>query len=221
LIVEWVKQDDQTAVRHDYNQLLVSEEVFKNALSQHFPVLERLGNSATDRVLILGKKNNRHSTVWVRRDTGRVEKTDTAFQTFGCTRREWRWLNVLAGLNFQENQRFPRPLEMRDDTIVMGYTGLSLGPHNLPENWEDQGQQILDCLKKADCAHNDIRPANLTVLDGKLHLIDFGWATEIDEKIPKEWPKQLGGRWARGMHDLNDEYSLRRSLKEIDLARKR
>ena len=73
--------------------------------------------------------------------------------------------------------------------------------------------RILEVLKSVGVRHNDISPANLRVKDGRLYLIDFGWAT-TDNSVPNELPKNVGvDQGARQLSDpIDDAAMLEKSL---------
>lgn len=76
--------------------------------------------------------------------------------------------------------------------------------------------RILWLLQAKNCNHNDVRPENLLVLDGKIQLIDFQWATHRGEEIPESWPSDS---FARGMRPADkkhdDAFAMWRSIDVI------
>ena len=50
-------------------------------------------------------------------------------------------------------------------------------------------------MEKNNCRHNDIKPDEIIVYDGKIKLVDFGWANELNKKNPENWPKGLGSKF--------------------------
>ena len=64
---------------------------------------------------------------------------------------------------------------------------------NVPPDWAKQMSEILAVMFRVGVRHNDIKPHDILVQDGQLHLIDFGWALPLCEKIPTSWPEGLGG----------------------------
>jgi len=139
-----------------------------------------------------------------------IFKKPTAFTEYGVVSREAGWLSLLS-----DWPQFPDFLGIVGSWILMSDCGDPLTAENLPDDWELQAEGILSALEEAGCRHNDIRPDNLTVKDGQIRLIDFGWATGRDETIPPTWPKALGGRFRKGEHDFDDRYSLEKSLEAI------
>lgn len=100
-------------------------------------------------------------------------------------------------------------------TISMSYCGERVNEFNLPTNWIDQMVYILDVLKDQNISHNDIKPTDILVQDGKLMLIDFGWAINIDNQIPDDWPISIGGEYKYRTKKFNDSYSFLKSIKSI------
>lgn len=68
-------------------------------------------------------------------------------------------------------------------TLKMEYCGDVLCKGNLPSDWKDQLKTIIRVLKEYSIWHNDsIRIQNYVVKNGKIYIIDFGWATFTDVK---------------------------------------
>lgn len=128
------------------------------------------------------------SIVIVNRQAGLVTKTfsDPRYEAFGLVEREVRWLTKLLPFD-----RVPKLVNHSDEHIVMTYVGSRLSKKNLPEDWEIQVKHLAEGLKKHRCSHNDVKVDEMMVLDGKIHLIDFGWATEIGKPMPDTWPSNL------------------------------
>jgi RIO-like serine/threonine protein kinase len=127
--------------------------------------------------------------------------------------REVFWLEKLESFD-----RTPKLIshDMGIELVVMEYVGEPLTKQNIPNDYETQVTYILDGLKQFECSHNDIKPTELLVLDGKINIIDFGWSTKIGEPIPKHWPKALGKtKFRYATHNFDNEYSLRKSIEWI------
>ena len=127
---------------------------------------------------------------------------------------------ALRAINAVDNEcgHFPKLLELHDSSITLSYCGGRVSADTLPDSWESQVNHILLLLSEADIVHRDIRPENLHVLNGKLRLIDFGWATKTCD-IKKRFPGDDG----LGMHfktpdkkkGYDDIYSLKKSIAHI------
>ena len=132
---------------------------------------------------------------------------------YNLINREVFWLEKLESFD-----RTPKLIshDMERHMIVMEYMGERLTKQNIPNDYETQVTYILDGLKQFECSHNDIKPTELLVLDGKINIIDFGWSTKIGEPIPKHWPKSLGGsKFRYAKLNFDNEYSLRKSIEWI------
>ena len=125
---------------------------------------------------------------------------------------EIKWLTILESTPFT-----PQVKSYNEDllTIEMSYAGVPLNKNNVPANWYNQCVNILDTLRQNNCSHNDIKPEDILVLDNKLCLVDFGWATNLDESIPDNWPTTIGGNYKFTPTKFNDSYSLLKSLNSI------
>ena len=75
----------------------------------------------------------------------------------------------------------PRLFSWNVTTLVTSYVGEPLRPESLPSNYQAQYSTILNDMKSVRVSHNDIfRPGHkleLHVKDGRLSVVDFGWAT--------------------------------------------
>ena len=100
-------------------------------------------------------------------------------------------------------------------TIEMSYVGETLTKDNLPEDWKVQCDHILSELRKVNCSHNDIKPDDILVMDGKLRLVDFGWSTIIGDPIPENWPATIGDEFRYSLQQFDDKYSLIESIKYV------
>ena len=98
----------------------------------------------------------------------------------------------------------------------MTYSGESISKENIPDNWKTQCSNILDVLDSKNCSHNDIKPEDILVHEGKLKLIDFGWASKIGDDIPSNWPTCIGGNFRHSSEKFDDSYSLFKSMESIN-----
>ena len=164
-------------------------------------------------------RNNRSevgSHVIIDRQTGIVEKyfSVDALQKYpGLIKREVFWLEKLESFD-----RTPKLIsyDMENRVVVMDYMGESLTKQNIPNDYEKQMEYILGELKQFECDHNDIKPSELLVLDGKINIIDFAWSTNLGEPIPRHWPPRVGGIDFRfKLHELDDEYSFKKAINWI------
>jgi len=131
--------------------------------------------------------------------------------------REIKWLERL-----QDFDRTPDLIKI-DDTykiLLTSYCGEPLKKENMPYDWDVQVKYIYSKLQEYGCCHNDIKPGDLLINKGKIMLCDFGWATEVGEQIPTDWPKTLGLDYAFGRHNFNDLYSMMKSIFDICHATK-
>ena len=243
LFVEWISPDDQ-AIRSfghlDYNKEFVSgkydKKTFVKALEDNFNSVESIGETSSHReVFLCSKKFLEPDDISVIRDTfsGEVTVNKTTslvtkrydreskhryipdsmwHHAESCYTRELKWMNALKEFHRVPNLRAAIPKDMM---LVMDYMGEPLTKDNTPLDWREQVQYIVQQLKWYGCAHNDIKPADLLVMDGKINLIDFGWALGIDEEVPKSWPQCLGEEFRVGVHDFDDEYSMIKSIESV------
>jgi hypothetical protein len=136
---------------------------------------------------------------------------DERFAEFGVLAREVAWLRALAGSGV-----VPALLAVEQSELKLRYVGEPVRQYNLPGNWSEQAEAILAELEAVKCSHNDIKCDNLTVLDGRLHLIDFGWATGVGDIIPTTWPKGIGRQHRRDIHCFDDRRTIYAALRSAE-----
>ena len=147
------------------------------------------------------------SRICIDLDSETVEKQIGRFAEFGILAREAHWLATLASAGIA-----PPLLASAGSTLRLGYVGEPVRRYNLPADWPDQAERILGALAAADCAHNDIKCDNLTVRDGRLYLIDFGWSTRTADPIPADWPQGIGRQHRLGIHRFDDRAAIYAAL---------
>lgn len=133
-----------------------------------------------------------------------------AFQ-MDCYANEKHWLERL-----QPTGIVPTLLctDDQQQTLVTEYVGTPVTRETLPHDWETQRDRLLLALRGANCRHNDIKPREILVQDGVLRLVDFGWASCLDQPIPDHYPECLGCKW-RCPDGLDDVYSFNQSIHSV------
>lgn len=154
---------------------------------------------------------SKRSRIIIDHGAGVVAKTPLKWKDI-VFERERYWLSI-----FGDSKHFPKFVgaNISSKTIFMTYCGEPLTKDNIPDDLDEQIECILLELGKYNCCHNDIKPSELLVKDGKLYLVDFGWATEKDEPISSDWPPNLGGDFRFAQHKFDDRYSIMESVKWI------
>jgi hypothetical protein len=147
------------------------------------------------------------SSVIIKLNSGTVLKMVSTFSDFNILEREVGWLTRL-----QSTGIVPRLLSSTAETLTLDYRGEPVRKYNLPNDWRRQASDILAALHEYGCCHNDIKCDNLVVLDGKLSLIDFGWATSIGEDIPSNWPQGIGRQHRIDIHRFDDKKAIFEAL---------
>ena len=132
---------------------------------------------------------NSTSIIHIDKSRRYVTKEVLMYMKYDIVDNEVKWLKNLRDLDFT-----PDFISVEKNIIKMSYAG---------EN-----------LNKENCSHNDIKPSDLLVLDGKIMLIDFQWATYKDQKYPTNWPKFIGRKYKENMN-FNDAKSLKKSIDYI------
>ena len=78
----------------------------------------------------------------------------------------------------------PKLISFDNDTLILSNCGDVINKNNLPLNWKEQIYNIYLMLKNENLYHNDFTISNLTVLNNKIYLIDFGWASFDKPQYP-------------------------------------
>ena len=127
---------------------------------------------------------------------------------------EKKWLNRL-----KDTDIIAQPIHFDDKNkiVTTEYCGDKINKNNLPKDWKKQKEHILLILKKYNCRHNDIKPDELLVHKDKIKIIDFGWANDLNEPNPSDWPKCLGDKFKCNLQnkEYDDECSFDKVIKYI------
>lgn len=127
---------------------------------------------------------------------------------------EKKWLKIL-----KDTDIIAKPIHFDDENriITTEYVGERVNNKNLPKNWEEQRDIIISTLKNNNCSHNDIKPSEIIVYKDKIKLVDFGWAHELNEEVPKYWPKGLGAEFKCNSNnkEFDDKCSFNKSINFI------
>lgn len=162
--------------------------------------------------------NNRH--VFVCRAPINVWKGFTAMiQRISRTtmrkqfRRDFWWMaerEIQCMRRLEKYPNFPRILGHGPGYVDITYCG---NREDISAK-RDQAMAILDALEAENIVHRDVNPKNLLMLNGKMHLVDFGWALLDDEKESEhKAPAALGGKYYRN-NKWDDRKAMEISLKD-------
>ncbi len=95
----------------------------------------------------------------------------------------WNEVNALKKL--LKYPHFPKLLAYDSFNLViyMSYCGNVADSSNLPDDWVEQLNNIRKILKYLNVNSNDMLVRNTCILDGKIHIIDFGLTTQFPKDI--------------------------------------
>lgn len=108
-----------------------------------------------------------------------ILKEQTKYSSYNLTERE---VFLLTYLNEKNIDWVPKILGNYDNFILMEYCGETIKPDNIPNDYFNQISKILDELERLEIKHNDLYDKatgkiDILVKDGKLYVVDFGWAS--------------------------------------------
>ena len=125
-------------------------------------------------------------------------------------------LRRLSGLSVT-----PRLVAFLDDPprvscMLVEHAGDRLTPHNVPDDAEQQASAIAHALRKRRVSHNDIKQTELLVdNNGRLRLIDFGYATPSWDAHVQRWAQSCALRGSAPTHFFDDETGLASALEDV------
>ena len=156
---------------------------------------------------------NTTSVISINHKNKTVKKETIKYLNYNIVDNEVYWLTQLN--NFTHT---PNIISHNKNKLILSYAGEPLNFDNLPEDWKIQVNTLLNKLNEINCSHNDIKPTDLLVLNGKIMLIDFQWATKLNESIPDDWPDYIGGTY-KSKDGFNDKYSIYKSIDFISRSK--
>ena len=178
------------------NILLNSKFWFIGNIKKYFPFLSNYIRSTTSIITIDYKAQT-------------VTKETIRYLHLNIVENEIKWLTIL-----NDFIHTPNIISYDKNKLILSYAGKPLNYKNLPDDWQNQLNIILDKLKNINCSHNDIKPTDLLIFNNKIMLIDFQWATKINDPIPEDWPSCIGGLY-KNKDNFDDSYSIYKSINSI------
>jgi hypothetical protein len=141
-----------------------------------------------------------------------VIKKVQRYHSHNVYEREVYWLRHL---NAKGYGWCPKMLGLTPQTkeIHLRYAGTPISRGNAPEDWREQMNIIMADLKKENILHNDIKWTEVLVFNGKISLIDYGWASMGDD-----WScgKKFNG-CVKPSHHFHDHTAIQRIAKRLGL----
>lgn len=196
LAIEWVDPKDPAIghLRHvsanpEFHREPYELAHFEEAGLQFFGALDAKIDTTPTRCIYVFRKERRlfgHSAVVSFNDTSVMKHFRKDVMQFHpeVYERERKALATLDGV-----EGIPALLAADGKRLVLSHAGEPLSRANLPPDAEAQARVLVARMVQKGVLHNDIHYDNLLVANGRLHLIDFGWATQAGagrEFLPKE-----------------------------------
>ncbi len=150
------------------------------------------------------------ATSIVHKSEGRIIKKQVSYNDYDLIANEYQILGHINSKHFPKvfsHDPVLRTIEIEDCGVPI--------LDEIPDDWKEQLDSILNDLKLHEVIHRDIKLDNLMVKDGIIRLIDFGWAKFKNEEESKQVPSCLGypnkPSWG-----FSDEYSIGSVIRQID-----
>ena len=144
-----------------------------------------------------------------------VRKVVRAYLEHDVFSREVSYLRRLRKLDFVPKILYA---DYVTHALYMTFAGERLTRQNLPANWEQQIKNIIAGLRNSDVQHNDIKTDELLVLNGKIMVIDYGWASDFGKPINPQWPAALAAE--KVPFGFDDKISLVKAIMTIQSGKK-
>jgi len=198
LLIEWIDPEDPAMkdLKHTSANRDIQEEPYEiggflAAAEQYFGSLDAKISTSPTRCIYVFRKEARlpgYSSVVRFNKTCVIKayRSQIIKNSGNLIEREKKALVLLSG-----QPGFPVILHATESEIFMTSCGDPISLHNIPEDAEEQGRTLIKIMYERKIRHNDIHPANLFVKEGRLHLIDFGWASFGDNE-PDFLPRNMG-----------------------------
>jgi len=120
------------------------------------------------------------SHVFLSEDKKKIYKKIVKYDDYDVLKREIFFYKLLKNFDW-----LPKLYHYGNNYMVVEYCGKQINKKNIPNNYKEQILKILDDLKSMNIRHNDLycsdEKVNITVKNGKLFVIDFGWASINDD----------------------------------------
>lgn len=117
----------------------------------------------------------------------------------------WIISNEVRALTKLKSKHFPKLISYDENSFTTDYCGKVVAPKSaikprfdglefaeIPNDFEEQVNEILDELEKANLRHSDINFTHFLIKDGIIKLIDFELCLEYGEPEPKNYMKTMG-----------------------------
>ena len=131
------------------------------------------------------------------------------FKPYWMKKCPWMIKNEVRALKkLKESKHVPNFISSDENSVTMEYAGSISTSTNevrnpydkydvrhyehIPDNFEEQVEEILNDLEKAELRHSDINGQHFLIKDGVVNLIDFELSLEFEEPEPKGYPQTQG-----------------------------
>jgi hypothetical protein len=107
-----------------------------------------------------------------------VLKKIRKYKEHDCIQREVYILNLLKSKGYDW---VPELVYTNNtDILVTRYIGIPVNSKNIPSDYKEQYNKIMNDMKEINMEHNDIKQGELLIKGGKIYLCDYGWVSIND-----------------------------------------
>lgn len=160
------------------------------------------------------------------------DKVTKIFSTYWITKYPWLIKNEIRALSRLNSKHFPKLISYDENSIVMEYAGETITEHKgitknpnnkwdqrefgyMPDDFEEQVEEILNELEEANLRHSDINYVHFLTKKGVVKLIDFETCIEYGEALPRNYMNTMGihAKTRNANEEVNDRAMAARTMK--------
>ena len=160
------------------------------------------------------------------------DKVTKIFSPYWITKYPWLIKNEIRALSKLNSKHFPKLISYDENSIVMEYAGETITEHKgitknpnnkwdqrefgyMPDDFEEQVEEILNELEEANLRHSDINYVHFLTKKGVVKLIDFETCIEYGEALPRNYMNTMGihAKTRNANEEVNDRAMAARTMK--------
>eukprot|EP01103_Thecamoeba_quadrilineata_P000749 TRINITY_DN10660_c0_g1_i1.p1 TRINITY_DN10660_c0_g1~~TRINITY_DN10660_c0_g1_i1.p1 ORF type:complete len:334 (-),score=16.10 TRINITY_DN10660_c0_g1_i1:44-1045(-) len=120
------------------------------------------------------------------------------YQHYDSFLKETKYTKLLS-----DSKHFPTYYADIPNRLLFSYCGARLTRETIPNDYEEQINEIIEVFRAHSITHNDIHPYNMLLLNGNIKLIDFAYMAEIKDGTNHLIPKPMVDLVKSNLTDVN------------------